>query len=150
MIEKLKLHRIKLLPLMIISFIVSFLGGQDAINSTIKYNKFDLKNPVDFIITEKYNKKKEGGNFPDLNFRGKILTTEEQIEIKVSKGDFDKQKVGQVIKVYKTSTNTFITEYEIDNQGIIHMGDIGFSFVFIPATIFFLIGLLSFYVILKK
>lgn len=39
MIEKLKLHRIKLLPLMIISFIVSFLGGQDAINSTIQYNK---------------------------------------------------------------------------------------------------------------
>lgn len=135
---------------MIISFIVTYLGGQDAIKSTILYNSLDLKQGLIFKVTEKYNKNKAGKYFPDLNFRGELLTTGEQIEIKVSKGDFDNQSVGQIIKVYKSSSNIFMTKYEVDNQRIIHLGDIRFSFVFIPTLIFFLIGLFSLYFILKN
>lgn len=149
MIEKLKMYHNKLLILMILSFIVTYLGGQDAVNSTIMYNRLDLVNGINFKVTDKYNKKKEGEYFPDLNFRGEVLTTGEQIEIKVSKGDFDNHEVGQIIQVYKTSSNDFMTKYEIDNQGIIHLGVIGFSSLLIPTTIFFLIGLLSLFVILK-
>ena len=150
MIEKLKLYGNKLLLLMIISFIVTYLGGHDAIKSTTLYNSLDLKNDLIFKLTEKNNKNNEGQYFPDLIFIGELLTTGEQIEIKVSKGDFDNQSVGQVIKVYKSSSNIFMTKYEVDNQRMIHLGDIGFSFVFFPTLIFFLIGLFSLYIILKK
>lgn len=150
MIERLKIFKNKLWVLMFVSFVVSYLGGQDAITSTILYNKLDLTNPINFRIEDKYNKKENGQSFPDLNFRGKIVGTDDEKEIKVSKGDFDKHEVGQIIKVYKTKSDEFMTEHEIDNQGIIHFGETGFSFVFIPTSIFFVIGLFSMIVILKK
>ncbi|GET23292.1 hypothetical protein [Prolixibacter denitrificans] len=150
MIEKLKIFKNKLFILMIVSFAVTYLGGQDAITSTILYNKLDLTNPIKFQIEDKYNKKENGQSFPDLNFRGKIVGTDDEKEIKVSKGDFDKHEIGQIIKVYKTKSDEFMTEHEIDNQGIIHIGKTGFSFVFIPTIIFFTLGLFCLIVILKK
>lgn len=150
MIEKLKIFKNRLLVLMIVSFVVTYLGGQDAITSTILYNRLDLTNPLNFRIEDKYNKKENGQNFPDLNFKGKIPGIGDEIEIKVSKGDFDKHEVRQIIKVYKTKSNKFMTEYEIDNQGIIYIGEIGFSFVFIPTIIFFLVGLFCLIVVIKK
>ena len=150
MIERLKIFKNKLWVLMFVSFVVSYLGGQDAITSTILYNKLDLTNPINFRIEDKYNKKENGQSFPELNFRGKIVGTDDEKEIKVSKGDFDKHEVGQIIKVYKTKSDEFMTEHEIDNQGIIHFGETGFSFVVIPTSIFFVIGLFSMIGILKK
>ena len=150
MIDKLKAFKNRLMILMIVSFAVTYLGGQDAITSTILYNKVDLTNPVKFRIEDRFNKKENQLSFPELNFRGKIVGTEEEKEIKVSKGDFDIHEIGQVIKVYKLGSDEFMTEYEIDNQGIIHIGNTGFSFVFIPTIIFFTLGLLCLIVILKK
>lgn len=135
---------------MIVSFALTFLGGQDAINSTISYNKLDLTNPIKFRINNKYNKKENGQSFPDLNFRGIILGTDNEKEIKVSRGDFDQYEIGQIINIYKTKSDEFITEQEIDNQGIIHIGKTGYSFVFIPTFIFFIIGLFCLIIILKK
>src|SRR5690606_23558243 len=122
MLERLKTHRKILKRLMVLSFIITFLGGQDAITSTTQYNRLDLQNPISFKIEEKYNKKKDGVSFPNLNFKGKILTTEETKEIKVSKGDFDNHEIGEIIAVFKTKSGEFMTQYEIDNQGIIHIG----------------------------
>ena len=150
MLENLKRHRKSLKKLMIILFILTFLGGQDAITSTIQYNRLDLQNTIGFKIEEKYNKKKEGISFPDLNFKGKIVTTEEKKEIKVSKRDFDSHEIGETITVFKTKSGEFMTQYEIDNQGIIHIGNKGFSFVFIPTFIFFIVGLFCLFVIVKK
>jgi len=149
MIEKLKTNKNQLSKLMIISFVVAFLGGQDAVISSIRYNQLDLINVINFKIEEKYNKKKDGANFPDLNFKGKIMTTGKEQEIKVSRGDFDNHTIGEIIEVFKTKSGEFMTQYEINNQRIIHIGNKGFSFVFIPAFIFFMIGLFSLFVILK-
>ncbi|GET35081.1 hypothetical protein PbJCM13498_39440 [Prolixibacter bellariivorans] len=150
MIEKLKIFKNKLSILMIVSFVVTYFGGQDAITSTILYNKLDLTNPIKFRIEDKYNKKENVQSFPDLNFKGKIIGTEDEKEIKVSKGDFDKHQIGQIIKVYKTESDEFMTDHEIDNQGIIQIGKTGFSFVFIPTIIFFSLGLFCLMVIIKK
>jgi hypothetical protein len=153
MLKYLKIYveqqRKKLELLMFISFLVAFLGGIDAVISTTQYNRINLQNTVDFKIEEKFNKKKDGVPFPNLNFKGKILTTGEDKEIKVSRGDFDKHQDGDIITIYKTTSGKFITQHEIDNQGIIHIFDKGFSFVFIPAFIFLVVGLFSLLAIAK-
>ena len=77
------------------------------------------------------------------------MTTGKEQEIKVSRGDFDNHTIGEIIEVFKTKSGEFMTQYEINNQRIIHIGNKGFSFVFIPAFIFFMIGLFSLFVILK-
>ncbi len=139
----------KLKMLMVMSFVLAFLGGQDAITSTILYNKLDLSYAIRFKIYEKYNKK-DRQIFPDLNFKGKIIETDSETEIKVSKGDFDKHNVGQIITVYKTKSNKFMTEWEIENCKIIHIYGIGFSLSFVPAIIFFIIGIFCLVIVLKE
>jgi len=148
MIEKLKTNRKNLQRLMIMSFVIAVLGGQDAVTSTILYNQLDKENAIDFRIEKKYNKKKRE-IFPNLNFKGKIITTGEKREVRVSRGDFDNHMIGEIIKVFKTNSDEFMTQYEIRNQKIIHIGSKGFSFVFIPAFIFFIVGLFSLFVVLK-
>ena len=150
MFEKLEISKNRKLLLMIVSFVVTYLGGHDAITSSILYNKLDLTNPLKFQIEDKCNKKENYQSFPDFIFIGKIAGTDDEKEIKVSKGDFEKHEVGQTIKVYRTKSNEIMTEYEIDNQGIIHFGKTGFSFMFIPTIIFFAIGLLCLNVLLKN
>jgi hypothetical protein len=150
MSNKLQIPKSLLLKLMIVSFIVVYFGGQDAITSTILYNNLDLTQPLDFQIVNKYNKKENRIYFPDFNFIGKIIETKDEQEISVSRGDFDKHAIGQIITVYKTKSDKYMTAYEVDNQEIIHIGKTGFSFVFIPTLIFFSVGLLCLIVVLKN
>jgi len=147
---KYRIHPKTLIILMIVSFIVVFLSGRDAIESSKLYNEIDLNNELIFKISEKYNKKAQGESFPDLNYNGEILTSGEKIEIRVSKGDFDKHQIGQEIKVFKSPNTKYMTEYEINNQMIIHIGRKGYSFVFIPVLIFAIIGILSAFGLLKR
>ena len=148
MIEILRPHRKRLMPLMAVSLIVAWLAGQDAYQSTVRYNHLDWKSEAPFKITGKYNKA-EGDYFPDLNFKGEELVSRDTLEIKVSKGDFDSHEIGQTIKVFKTKSNQYMTEYEINNMGIIPIGDFGVSFAVIPSAIFLIVGLFSLVVIIR-
>jgi len=142
MIDAFALLRHKLPPLIIISFILAYFAGKDAINNTILYNKLDLEDTLLLKIENKYNKK-SWKFLPDLNFRGNILSSGKQIEVHVSKGDFDKHKIGQVVKVFKTASGEYMTEYELDNLIIINIGKYSFSFIIILSAIFYLIALFS-------
>jgi len=149
LIEIIRNHRSRIIGLMFVSFIVAYLGGRDAIKSTVLYNKLDLENELTFRINEKYNKNKSGEYFPDLNFKGELLSSGELVEINVSSGDFDSHEIGENILVFKTKSGDYMTEYEIGNQLIIQVNDFKFSFVFIPSAIFALIGIISLYAIIK-
>ncbi|PKH51099.1 hypothetical protein CXF68_10565 [Tenacibaculum sp. Bg11-29] len=140
----------KLFSLTIISFIIFFLAGRDASKYTKLYNEIDLNNNLTFKIIDKYNKKSPNEKFPDLNFNGQIIENNEHIEIKISRGDFDKHQIEQIIKIYKSPNNEYMTEYEINNQMIIHIGKKGYSFVYIPVMIFVIIGLFSGISLLKR
>jgi hypothetical protein len=128
--------------LVVISLIVSYLGGKDAIISSKQYNSIVLNNPLSLQILAKYNKKPEGVPFPDLNLKGIIIQTSDTAEIKVSLGDYEKRQVKERINVYKVGlTNQYMTQYEVENQIFIHFGGKAYSFVFIPAILFFLLGI---------
>jgi hypothetical protein len=128
--------------LVVISFIVSFLGGKDAILSSKKYNSIDLANPMNFQILEKFNKKPDGVPFPDLNLKGIIIQTSDTAEIQVTLGDYEKRQIGETILVYKVGlTNQYMTQYEIKNQLFIYFNGKSYSIVFIPAIIFLLLGI---------
>lgn len=149
MIEKLGIQRGTIFILMIISFLLSFLGTKDAINSTLLHNELILKNGIDFGIVDKYNKKSTGF-FPDLHFKGTVSSEVGFIEIKVSKGEYDRHKAGQNIRIYKTNSNEFMTDYEVKNQSMIHVGKNQFSFVFIPTFIFYITGLFCLYKVIRN
>ncbi|NPA35924.1 MAG: hypothetical protein GXO47_03640 [Chlorobi bacterium] len=133
---------------MIISFTITYLGLQDAVTFTVLYNRLDLNNAIAFRIEDK--KKTNNSFFPGFNFKGKLLSCGDVKDIKVSRGDFETHNAGQIIKVFKTESDEFITEYEIENAMMIHAGDKRFSFVFIPAIIFFFVGIISLFFILKN
>ena len=112
---------------MIVSFIVAFFGGRDAILSTRLYNSLDLNKPIKFLIIDK---KQNGRFFPDFQFVGKTLETNGKKIIQVSSGDFDRHEIGQIIHVFQSESSHVMTDYEIDNQCIIFFRKIGFFFFF--------------------
>jgi hypothetical protein len=126
-VDKLKPFKKKLINLMIVSFIVAFFGGRDAILSTRLYNSLDLNKPIKFLIIDK---KQNGRFFPDFQFVGKTLETNGKKIIQVSSGDFDRHEIGQIIHVFQSESSHVMTDYEIDNQCIIFFRKIGFFFFF--------------------
>jgi hypothetical protein len=139
-----------LCALVVISLIVSYLGGKDAIISSKQYNSIVLNNPLSLQILAKYNKKPDGVPFPDLNLKGIIIQTSDTVEIKASLGDYEKRQVGERINVYKVGlTNQYMTQYEVENQIFIHFGGKAYSFVFIPAILFLLLGVFSLFGLVK-
>lgn len=141
----------QLLILTIISFVLVYFGGNDAINSSKKYNSLDLENPIEFEITDKLNMSQKHNFFDELYFSGSIINFQkENIDLKISKGEFDKFKIGEKIKIYKGDANTIMTKYQIDNHLFIEFNGNGYSFVFIPVFLFSLIGLVAGILFIKK
>lgn len=125
---------------MILAFLVSIFGAVDSFTASSLYRQLELKNPIKFIITKKYNKDKSP-IFPNSNYYGFVIASKEVKEIKISRGDFDKHSIGDTIIVFKSkSGERFMTQYEIDNHNFIKVFGQSFSFVIIPAAIFFFIG----------
>lgn len=150
MIDKLKpFKQVLIFGLIITSFLV-YMAGKDAIQSTKLYNDLDLKSELRFVIIEKYNKKKDGEPFPDFNYKGRLISTNEIFYVSVSGGDYENAKTGDTISVFKSkNTNKLMTKYEIKNQMIIHIGDKGYSFVFIPMIVVFSIFLICLISLIK-
>jgi hypothetical protein len=140
----------KTFTLMILAFVVSFFGAKDFTTATSAYRSLELDKPINFLIKAKYNKVKRE-IFPDLKYSGILIELKEAKEIGVSRGDFDKCKVGDTITIFKLkSEDAYMTQYEIDNQGFIKIWGKPFSFVIIPTLISFLVGLIILFFLIKK
>jgi hypothetical protein len=136
--------------LMFLSFLVCFFALKDAITSTATYRELDLTNPLSFVISKKYNKVKRT-IFPDLNYYGYLTHTKQNVEINVSKGDFDKYNVGDTVTVYKSEVSgVFMTQYEIKNQMFITLFGSPVSFMVLPAFVTFTLAIIIGFVLLRR
>lgn len=135
--------------LLLISIVVSFLGGKDAITASTVFNQLDLDNELTLKILDKTNKK-DIYFFPVMNFQGVLLSSGDTIELKVSKGNFDRCSIGEEVTIYRTPNNDYMTAYQIKNQKLIKIQGYSFSFVFIPTIIFVLTGIICFYFLIIK
>ena len=133
---------------MVIGFLLSLLGGFDAIKSTLIYHQLDLDNQLNCEILDKYNTR--GKFFPDLNFKCEKLPSSDTISLNVNLGEYEERNVGDTIVAFQSlDGNNFLSRYEIDNQAFIEYDGKGYSFVFIPAVIFFLVGVTCVFVLIR-
>jgi len=133
---------------MIISFIVVYFGEKDASTFSDQYNSMNSKDTINLLILKKYTEKVSIP--PIFTFKCTNLKTNDTISIKVSRGEYDITQNGDTIFAFKTTSDQYITNYEIDNQWIIKIGNKGYSFVLIPVFMFLIVGFTCLYFLIRK
>ena len=138
---------LKLLVLMIISFVLVYLGEKDASTSTAKYNSISQNDSLNLLLIKKHSE--EVSILPKFTFTCTNLSTNDTINHRVSRGEFESSKIGDIILAFKTS-DIYMTKYEIDNHMIIVIGNKGYSFVYIPVIVFLFIGFTCLFFLIRK
>ena len=139
---------IGMLPMLIILFfILSFWVFGDSYRFTKLYNKLDLGTPLEFLLTDKCEEKKEGRKV--LFFGGNLLSNSEELKIRVFRKEYDSFVPGDVLVLYRTTDNQFMTEYTLENERVIKIGEYGFSLFLFVAAGLFLIALACLFIVIR-
>jgi len=138
----------KLFLLMIVSFLISYLGMWDASTSSAKYNSINKNDSLNLLITNKYTK--EESIPPKFTLICTNQSTQDTININISLGEYEDSMVGNILLAFKTPDNQYMTKYEIDNSAIYRIGEKGYSLIYIPAFIFLFVGFISLYFLIRK